>query len=288
MRNKLTKHLFLAIALFNYWIFPLHAQRVENSAHLIKKVKDMKLKGDALLADSIAKKYINDQLLKQGNETLYTKENLEFVIQYLDNTHSKAFGLFMKKKETINAILGKNRCEYVLRMVIAREYIPKSDTWATDQPDWRAINKLVSSKFGNIGREVLYGNQMLYFRNIQDWKNFGKYYKAYFETAYMRPEYIVNGLSWKVFEKVSDPEVVKFACDVVMRYAMEEWYQYDPNAYDTYANLLYRLGRKEQAIAWEEKALKIARGNEYFEKQSMAALEKMRKGLITWGEQPNN
>jgi tetratricopeptide (TPR) repeat protein len=46
---------------------------------------------------------------------------------------------------------------------------------------------------------------------------------------------------------------------------------------DTYANILYKLGNKEEAIKWEEKA--IALGGDYND-----TLEKMKKGEKTWND----
>jgi hypothetical protein len=53
------------------------------------------------------------------------------------------------------------------------------------------------------------------------------------------------------------------------------------NFYDTYANLLYKLGRTQDAIKIQEKGVKLTQGNGYIE-NAMNNLEKMRKGEPTW------
>jgi tetratricopeptide (TPR) repeat protein len=52
----------------------------------------------------------------------------------------------------------------------------------------------------------------------------------------------------------------------------------DPNFMDTYANLLYKLGRKDEAIAVQEKAVSLAKDKKPLEE----TLNKMKKGEKTW------
>jgi len=65
-----------------------------------------------------------------------------------------------------------------------------------------------------------------------------------------------------------------------------EWskksFQKDNNAgfMDTYANLLYKMGKKDDAIAWETKAMNASPEGE--RKNYQETLEKMNKGEKTW------
>ncbi len=52
----------------------------------------------------------------------------------------------------------------------------------------------------------------------------------------------------------------------------------DSHSIDTYANLLYKLGRKDDAINWEQKALSLSPGDPDF----TTALSKMKRGEPTW------
>lgn len=288
MKTKTRKYLFLATALLIFWNIEAQAQSNKDYIQMPALAKAAKLKGDKALANSIAKDYINNYLFKQKSEILFSKESLQFIEQYLGNTKSKSFKLFLNRREKINAVLGANKAEYAIRSLIVAEYLPAEESIKMDKPDWNKIEKAVTDEFGPIGQEVVQGRRMMYYSKVKDWVNFGKYYVLYFEKALKRPEYIINQPSWYVFENVNDPVVLKFACDIVMKYAMEEWYQTDANAYDTYAQLLYKNGKTAQAIEWEEKALKLGKGIEYYEKQSTEALEKMRKNIPTWIVTTNN
>jgi len=230
------------------------------------------------VAKEISDNYINNYLFKLNEENLFTKDNLAFISEYLTNPESKAFKLFLKNSQKINSLLGKDKVQYVLREAISRAYFKGLDSINSHSFDWAALTEKITSKFGDIGLEALYGKRMMYCLSTKDWDNYGKFYVLYFEKALKRPEYNINTLSWHLFENVDNPKILKFACDIVMRYAMEEWYQIDFNAYDTYANLLYKTGKKDQAIEWEGRAVKLSNNN----KEIVETLEKMKKNINTW------
>jgi hypothetical protein len=144
-------------------------------------------------------------------------------------------------------------------------------------PDWNTIEKNVKAKYGIIGREKVYGSQMVYFLDKEDWTNFGKYYNLYYKTAYSRSEYHINNISWPVFQHISDAEILATAVNT-MKYSVEHFDQTNYNSYDTYANLLYKTGKKEEAILWQEKAVKGLPDD----KALAEALDKMKKGEPTW------
>jgi len=247
-------------------------------------VKEAKKKGNVKLADSLAQDYISNYLFKLKKEELMDKDNLLFISRHMNTTECKAFTLFLKQKNKINSVLGVGKAEYAIKSAIAKQCIPKDIGENYEVIDWDKIEHTVTTKFGDLGLEMVYGKRMAYYMVNNDWNNFGKYYVLYFEKALKRPEYYINNISWAIFENINDPKVLKFACDVVMKYSMETWYQNEVEAYDTYANLLYKTGKKEQAIEWEEKAIKLAKGNEYLEKQFSEVLEKMQKDIKTWPE----
>jgi len=56
----------------------------------------------------------------------------------------------------------------------------------------------------------------------------------------------------------------------------------NPMFIDTYANLLYKMGRKEEAIQWQEKAIALV--SEAEKKDYEATRDKMKRGEKTWIE----
>jgi hypothetical protein len=283
--NMIIKHLVLITSLFILGSSDLLAQELKDLVALPRKVLDAEKNGKTELADSLAKLYINEYLFKIPKEDLFTKDNLSFMRQFIGRTEGKAFKLFLMQSEKVNVVLGPDVAQYALRSAISREYL--SEIGKNKKNNVSLIKKILKSKFGTIGLEAFYGKQMIFYLDTKDWTNFGKYYLCYFEKALKRPEYDINNITWSLFENVSDPKVLSFACDVVMKYAIERWYQSDVNGYDTYANLLYKTGKTTEAIKWEEKAVQMKKGQPD-EKTYTDALEKMKKGLPTWTTPVNN
>jgi len=281
MKKTLLSLAFLSLASLSF------AQKATDFTIMPSQVKEAKDKGNIKLADSIAEEYIDNYLFKLKEDVLMTKSNLQFICENLKSTNNKAFNLFFQQRNRINSILGTDKAEYAIKLAITRQFIPKFMESDLAIQNWDAIQNEMMKQFGILGEEVIYGRRMWYYANVKDWQNFGKYYILYFKRALKRPEYNINTITWLLFENVNDPKVLKFACDKVMKYAMEEWYQNDVESWDTYANLLYKTGKRTEAIEWEGKAVQMKKGQPD-EKLYTDALDKMRKGLPTWNTPTSN
>jgi len=281
-RFKTKKSLFQATALVFLLGSNLKGQEIEHLSNMQKQVIEAKTIRNDELADSIAKVYIETHLLKLDEKELFTRENLTFISEHLGKVDDPAFKLFILNPEKINSILGSDKAEIAIRKSISAAYIPKNFI-TISMSDWDTLERKISDKFGPIGLEELYGKRMLYSYEKRNWSGFGKYYQLYFEKALKRPQFNINAISWLVFENVNDPIVLTFACDEVMKYAIEEWYQADFAAWDTYANLLFKSGEKKMAIEWEKKAVKASNNDAVF----IETLEKMKKNMPTWGLNSN-
>jgi thioredoxin-related protein/DNA-binding ferritin-like protein (Dps family) len=90
----------------------------------------------------------------------------------------------------------------------------------------------------------------------------------------------LNEVAWGFFEKVTDTKALENA----LRWSKRSLEIYPDNhmLLDTYANLAYKLGRKEEAITKETEALNIAKNEKSDTKFYEAALMKMKVGEKTW------
>jgi len=229
-------------------------------------------------AQKVANRYVQDYLLKLGKNQLFTVQNLEFMESFLGDSSMETFKFFKKNRVGINDVLGTYRAEYAIMNAIDRTCLPQPALWKKVKPDWDGLEKVISERFDSLGREVVRSQRLRYYMEVEDWENFGDYYLLYLRDAFKHPRFDVNSLSWKVFLHVTDPKILAFASDTVMKYAIEEWYPNVPQAYDTYANLLYKTGKHAEAIKWEKNAIKMSNTQEVF----LRTFEKMRKGGKTW------
>jgi hypothetical protein len=212
-----------------------------------------------------------------GLKQLYLKESLTFIQQITRTSKDSGFELFRTQSEKVNIVLGDHVADRKVKDIIYAEEIEPYTTGKDTKPDWDVIQQRIISKYGSLGEEFVLGQRMLYYvSTTQDWKNFGKYYVLYYEKALTHSEFHINNVSWVVFEHVDDPKVLTFA-EKVSKYNVEKLDQ-TSEAIDTYANLLHKLGKTEEAIEWEKKAIKLSNNEEVFVK----TLEKMKEGRPTW------
>ncbi|MFP5041241.1 thioredoxin family protein [Parasediminibacterium sp. JCM 36343] len=89
----------------------------------------------------------------------------------------------------------------------------------------------------------------------------------------------LNEAAWGFFEKVTDTKALEDA----LRWSKRSLDIYLTAQYiDTYANLLYKLGRKQEAITKETEALNFAKSTKGLTKVYEDALKKMNAGEKTW------
>lgn len=89
----------------------------------------------------------------------------------------------------------------------------------------------------------------------------------------------LNNVAWGFFEKVTDKKALENALAWSKRSLEINTKHY---SLDTYANLLYKLGRKEEAIAKETEALENAKSSKAKTKNYEDVLKKINAGEKTW------
>lgn len=90
----------------------------------------------------------------------------------------------------------------------------------------------------------------------------------------------LTGIAYRVFETVSDVNTLRNALSWTARSL--ELNPNTPRIMDLYANLLYKLGRKNEALAKENEALEMAKKTNADSKAIEEAIKKINAGEKTW------
>jgi predicted Zn-dependent protease len=88
----------------------------------------------------------------------------------------------------------------------------------------------------------------------------------------------LNNSAWDIFEYSSDTNDLNYALSLSERSMNSQ--KNNPTFMDTYANLLYKLGRKTEAIAMETDAMNLTEPSDRPSYQE--TLDKMKSGAKTW------
>jgi tetratricopeptide (TPR) repeat protein len=189
----------------------------------------------------------------------------------------------------------------------------------TSTPDWDKIETILKRKYAKLDvRKLVLDNQVAFYGNIRNWKQFTIYKDKQIKAVpskigigMLSDAWNLNTTAWMIFENSNDKTAlqralawsdmaIKLDADGCKKYAEDpnvEIYDKQPNVqiFDTKANLLYKLGRVNEAIAWEQKAVEQGiinakqRGESKgdFYDDYMAIIEKMHKREPTWPVKDN-
>lgn len=256
-------------------LYAKYRKNKQDSAVAMNLSRTARSMGRTDVEQKIAQDYINS--LK--GRALFDKNNLIFISHFTVSSKNRGFDLFRGYRKRINNILGDNAVEFLVRGVITQEEIVPYVTQGKF-PNWQEIERRLNKKYNDtLAAEALAGEQMAYSLEKEDWVSYCKYYKLYYSTAYTRSKFHINNASWALFEHATDSAILRVAIRA-MKYNLHKYDMNDPNAMDTYANLLYKIGNRMGAIQWEEKALQFSNNR----KDLAETLEKMKRGEKTWKE----
>ncbi|WP_345231618.1 thioredoxin family protein [Olivibacter ginsenosidimutans] len=231
---------------------------------------------DQATASKISEEYLNTQ------QDLFTKENLEFLGEFTRSSTSKGFQLMLNEPEKVDAVLGKGKAADKVASIILREEVfskvnPKT---TTNLDSFKTVIKEKYPKI-NVDKQLAMAEiQLMQYR--KDWNAFQPAIRSYMQQygSEVKPEQL-NSFAWAVFENCEDPDCVVEALAWSKR-SIDETEEKSPAFLDTYANLLYKTGKTDEALVWQQKAVDLASEGE--KTALRTTLEKMKKGEKTWRE----
>jgi thioredoxin-related protein len=258
---------------------------------------------DTALVRPLSKQYA-EYVSRLDVSKRYTKENIAFWNMRVLKSDSKTFRYFYNDGKLIDRVMQqKGYAAAVVDKTIYHELIVpflkeqntnpairmtglymNSPDVKTDssEADWKKLENMVRKKFDDITakRNVLAAKIEWY--NRHSFKvPYAKYLLLELDTYKPDVELkgsVINIGAWTAFLHINDKSILngylKWMHKLVIRYP--------ENGYiiDTYANLLYKLGRKKDAIYWEEKAILTGNGHAADYRN---VLEQMKRGEPTYG-----
>jgi thioredoxin-related protein len=210
-----------------------------------------------------------------GQTNLFTPAALKLITTYTTRSTDEYFGFIAEHASEINQVMGAGKAENKVRTIFLQE----GRFYSRDKgvPDWANIQKKIAARLPNEAEEITMHIKVNVYNIKRDWPNFEKAIVAYMKQySHLMNDGDLNSLAWNVFENCKDMTCVSQILDWSKQLKDAK----EPAFLDTYANLLYKLGKKDAAIALEQKALDMSPGNDRSGYQS--TIDKMKKGEKTW------
>jgi hypothetical protein len=151
------------------------------------------------------------------------------------------------------------------------------------KPEWGIIEKKIRAKYGkDLAKRNILSAQLKWYTQQKDTANLVKYTSTDIMTNGMDTLDAFsmvkgnNTLYYLIFKYEDDPKVLRkalFYTEIFMRKIPK-----NPGIIDTYANLLYKIGRRKEALDWEKIAFDLAPKNV----ELIENYDKMKRGEKTW------
>ena len=206
----------------------------------------------------------------------YNRGTLDLLVETTTKSTDQYFTLFTDHAAQVDNILGQGAAGKFVRNVYLREGAGQP-AGASREPNWASIHAKIAAKLPAQADELTARIKVNYYGRSKDWTHFETAIVAYMKQygAQMSdPE--LNSLAWGVFQGCPDMSCVSHILDWSVQLKQSN----DPGFMDTYANILYKLGHKDDAIALEQKAITLSAPDSKADLQ--ATLDKMQRGEKTW------
>jgi thioredoxin-related protein len=247
-----------------------------NDISFLKKLVFLAIKAwDDETATKIVKKYI--LLSDQSEDSNY----LKFIFETCRNTSDTGFSIILNKLNKFETVIGKNELYSTLQSIIVRSELSRN----TDMIDWdkKHWELYVTSSLKDkplFYRNALLDIQAIVFHTKKDWLGLTNAIEKYLKGNALAPMRL-NEFAWTIFKSSSNRKILLKALHW-SRMSFEKEEHKNPGYIDTYANLLYKLGKKREALGWELKAQKFAIAQGEATDWGQEIIDKMNRGEKTW------
>jgi len=237
--------------------------------------------GDTAQSQKLASNYIRSLT----DAERYKKENIEFMSDFTKNSKDPAFAFFYRNADSIDKIENNDvYAQQLIQSIIYKEmvlpFLARIKNSVGEQVVWQKLADEIRNKYNQFYAErVVIGTKMSWAAKRKNYKEYSSYLVEY-ELKYGQKtgdnyDFILNNWAWSVFTNTDDSSQLNIALSwsgqAVLLNPGSNWI-------DTYANILYKLHRTQQALLWEEMAVKLAPGAKEFEE----TYKKMKSGQPTW------
>jgi len=212
---------------------------------------------------------------------LFSKNNLDILQQLTQSSDDKYFPFLIENEAKISTINGNDDLKNTLQMIVLQEEVfPKAFEPGNKAIDWAKLEQSIHKKYPSKSAETIALGKIIVLQIKGKWNAYFpavvKYMDAYEKSV---TDVMKNDFAWNFFEKTKDKALLaKAAVWSKSSFAKTN----NPMFIDTYANLMYKMGKTTAAIKGIQSAIKYAKAEGADTQEYEATLAKMKKGIPTW------
>jgi thiol-disulfide isomerase/thioredoxin len=273
-----------------YYTLLSHFRQGDKNYQLMPVLADEAKKlGQDSIYEQVARDYVLNYLQVLPSNRRWSTDNISFVNRFSEVIHyqDKIFQSYYKDRMIIDSVTGYPQfSDYLINRVIYRELIGPSMTNALvtkAEPDWNRLEKHIEKNFNKkYGETNVMNGRLEYYRTTKKWNYYVKYFIRQQEEDGLESwsnshRFVLNNDAYEVFLHSNRRRELEKALSWVNRALAMDQRPY-ADAMDTKANILYKLGRKQEGLVLEEQTHALSPKD----REITANYEKMKKGLPTW------
>jgi thioredoxin-related protein len=267
---------------------PISRDNIKLFEQLIHSSKDKSFKFflknmtkiDTIMGDVYAERVLSPILFKEEIAPFFLKENIQLNWKKITSHLKNMYPTLGDKLVSIE----KEEYNQNIRMQVQSAMPTPSDS----RINCNAIIEKLEKKMCKQDFYKIYLEQKAgYYANKNQWPEcLNTTYSLMWQYGNEIDDRDMDNIAWDyVFLHCNNPKIIQETLKWMERAIFQKPDQ--PNNIDTYANLLYKIGQRDQAIFWEGRAIEIDKKNDGNLKDLKTFndnLEKMKKGEQTWNE----
>jgi thioredoxin-related protein len=213
---------------------------------------------------------------------LLTEENLKYVFKMTTNINDSGYFLMKNYREKFLEVINEKEFNLSFVSLIINHELSKIykdlESWSDEK--WEVYKRYLKVEYPIEHKQVFFSARMSSLGYKPKMSKYIKIVNEYLEAGFGNPD-LLNNFAWQVFLEGKSKEELNVALKWSMKSITQDGSK-NPQFLDTYSNLLYKLGRKKEAIDWQLKAKKVAISNGEPKNWGDEVLKKMKAGVKTW------
>jgi len=211
--------------------------------------------------DDVAKYFAT---LKEDD--LILQENWDMVQLYLNDSDSREFKYLIKNRKKFAEKYSDEKVDLKINTVYENSL--RDLIRLNNLKSYESLKAKIKKSGIPTGEKIILGSDLNLYKKKKEWKNYIKTAEK-FVNKYGKNDYqLLNSISWTVFENFKDkPTLLKAEKWAKLSVDLKDEYANN----DTYANILFKLGKNQQAKAAAEKSIELAKkeGSDYKDTQDL-------------------
>lgn len=196
----------------------------------------------------------------QNEKDLWSDANWNMINNYTSDLNSREFKFLVENKTKLSLTHTEAAVNEKINHVAKSSLNAIVRTKPFDQVKYEHTKQQIAQLNISEGKQILFESDLNLAKKNKDWKAYAELAAANVDTYYSTNGDELNSVAWDFYENVEDKAaLLKAETWAKQSVAIEATY---PNL-DTYAALLYKNGKKEEALATANKAIEYAKKEGY-------------------------